>query len=283
MRPGWKRISIALLTTLVLAACGGGTTSTPSSGSASSGVMVPDNLKSSGTITFAADMTAAPLQYFDANHNAAGIDIDLCGEVAKHMGLKAKWINLAFNGLIPALNSGRFDAICTEMFIKPDRAAAVNFVPYMQTGTAIATAAGNPHHVASTGDVCGLNAAVQLGTVQESLFKTLSSACTSQGKPAVNIKTFDFGADAVTQLLNGRADLWSADDPEVGYYLQQHPGSVDMVISGINPTPDGIAVAQNNIQLVGAITSALYAMKADGTYDQVMKKWQIVADELAYF
>jgi len=177
----------------------------------------------------------------------------------------------------------RLDAICTEMFIKPERAKVVAFVPYMQTGQSVLVAKGNPHNVRRFDDICGLHAGLQLGTVQEVTVREQSKACEAQGKPSVDIKTFNYAADAVTQILNGRADFWMADDPEVAFYATKTPDKVEIAVTGINPGLKGIAVRPGDYVLAGAITAALYKMKLDGSYHKVMVMWGIGADELNFF
>jgi ABC-type amino acid transport substrate-binding protein len=63
-----------------------------------------------------------------------------------------------------------------------------------------------------------LHASLQSGTVQEVTVREQSKACEARGKPAVDIKIFNYSADAVIQVLNGRANFWMADDPEAAYY-----------------------------------------------------------------
>jgi polar amino acid transport system substrate-binding protein len=246
-------------------------------------IPLPESIKRAGKLKFAADFTSPPLQYYDANHNMIGINVDLCGSIAEHLGVKAEWVNLTFHSLIPALNAGRFDAICTEMFITAERAKAVAFVPYMQTGQSIVVSKGNPRNVRRLEDICGLRAGLQLGTVEEVTVKQQTKACEAKKKPAVDIKTFNYAADAVLQVLNGRADFWMADDPEAAYYAKTTPNKVDIAVAGINPTLDGIGVSPSNYLLAGAITAAFYAMKLDGSYHTIMLKWNIFADEIGFF
>ena len=261
-----------------------GATTAPAASTApaspSSQVTLPASIVSAGQISFGADFTVAPLQYYDANHNQAGIDVDLCDAIAQHLGVKAVWVDSEFDNLIPAVQANRFDAICTEMFIKPARAAVIDFVPYMKTGQGMLAVIGNPKNIKTMDDICGLNAVVQLGSVEENTLRDQSTKCTTAGKPAVQVKTFTYTADAVTQLLNGRADLWMGDDPEVAYYQTKDPTQTVQVLAGIGPTDDGIGISKSNTQLTAAVAQALKAMNADGSYDQIMSKWGITADKI---
>src|SRR5262245_42740245 len=92
------------------------------------------SLLTAGAIHFAADFAAPPNQFIDAQGKMDGLNVDMCGEVAKRMKLNIKWTNLAFPGLVPGLQANRFDALCTAIFINPQRLEIMNMVAYVQWG-----------------------------------------------------------------------------------------------------------------------------------------------------
>ncbi|MGH7682812.1 MAG: ABC transporter substrate-binding protein [Vulcanimicrobiaceae bacterium] len=246
-------------------------------------IPVPDTIKKAGVIRFAADFVQPPGAYFDANHKMTGSDYELCNAIAQRLGVKASWTNLSFGGLIPALGADRFDAICSSMFIKPDRQKVVGFVTYRQTGQAALVVKGNPHHIKSIADYCGVNAVEVLGSVYEKAVRAQNEQCVKEGKPAINVKTFDTTADAVTQVVDGRADVWAGDEPFVVYYSHKVPNAVEEAYGGQNPTLDGIGVAQGADALGKAIAAALEAMHADGTYARIMAKYGLQSGEITSF
>lgn len=250
---------------------------------AASSIAVPDAIKKAGVIRFAADFTQPPGTYFNDNHEMIGSDFEICNAVAERLGVKSSWTNLAFGSLIPALGANRFDAVCSSMFIRPDRQKVVGFVTYRQTGQAAVVVKGNPHHVHSLADFCGLNAVEVLGSVYEKAVKAQSDKCVADGKPAINIKTFDTTADAVTQVIDGRADVWAGDEPFVVFYVRKASNAVEEAYGGVNPTLDGIAVAPGDDELGKAIAAALAAMHADGTYKRIMAKYGLQSGEVASF
>lgn len=273
-----RTIAVAFAATLGLSAC----SSTAETTSSANGAL-PDKMAKSKTIVFGADFTVAPYQFVDKNGQQTGINYDMCNALAKEMGLKPKWANLNFDGLIPATVAGRVDAICTGMFIKPERAKAIDFVPYMTTGQSIAVVAGNPKQVKSTTDLCGLNAVVQLGAAPTDTLKEASAACQKDGKKSMDIKYFKNTSDAVLQLTNGRADVWMGDDPEVSYYAKSKAKNIAVAVQGIKSTQDGIGVSPQNSSLTGPITVALYRMKHSGEYAKILQKWGIEKDAIDAF
>ena len=97
-----------------------------------------------GTINFGADFAAAPNQFINPNGTKDGLNVDMCGEVAKKMNLEIEWTNLSFPGLVPGLQANRFDAICTAIFINPKRLKIMNMIAYVQWGEGLMVPAGNP-------------------------------------------------------------------------------------------------------------------------------------------
>lgn len=246
-------------------------------------ITAPDSIKKAGVLRFAADFVQPPGAYFDDNHKMTGADFELCSTIAQRLGVKVSWTNLSFGGLIPALQAGRFDAICSSMFINPIRSKVVSFVTYRQTGQGALVTKGNPHHIKSLADFCGVNAVEVLGSVYEKAVRAQSDQCVKEGKPAINIKTFDTTADAVTQVIDGRADVWAGDEPFVVYYTHKAPNAVEEAYGGLNPTLDGIGVAPGADELGKAIAAALQAMHADGTYQRIMAKYGLQGGEITSF
>src|SRR5690242_393558 len=69
-------------------------------------------------ITFGVDPVYRPNAFYDDNKQLVGFDVDLANAMAEHMGAKAKFETMAFEGIIPALQAGRIDAY-SQMSIRP--------------------------------------------------------------------------------------------------------------------------------------------------------------------
>ena len=234
---------------------------------------------SGGTITFGADFTEPPGQVM-LNGQMAGSDYTLCNSLAQAMGMTPKWTNIDFGSLISALNAKRIDAACSSVDVTPARQAVVSFVPYRLDSEGAAVQQGNPKHVSSPSDMCGLNAAELLGSVYQTVVQQQSSACTKAGKKAINLKTFNTIADCVAQLLNGRADVVVGDAPIMAYYVQKQSSKTAMAFQGVKPKQVGIALRKDESSLQQNLQSALKKLQANGTYAQILAKWNLQDSEL---
>lgn len=84
-------------------------------------------------------LTQMPWGFYDDNQKPTGVDVALCGAIAKQLGSNAEFISLDFKGLIPALQADRFDMVCAAMYITPEREQAIAMVPYIQASQTVVT------------------------------------------------------------------------------------------------------------------------------------------------
>src|ERR1700682_3811656 len=129
----------ALVAPTVVAACGSSSSSTPPAAKISP---PPDSvLFTAGTLTIGSDVSYPPQEFFPVGSTTAtGFDIDLGKALADAMGLKYAVVNTPFDGIIPALNSKKFDIMISAMTITADRSAAVDFIPYFVAGESFVVA-----------------------------------------------------------------------------------------------------------------------------------------------
>ena len=105
--------------------------------------------QSAGTLTFCTDATYPPEEFFQGT-KLAGSDIDIGSEVARRLGMTAKFQNTGFDGIIAALIAKKCDAIISGMNDTPERRKQVAFVDYISVGQSLMVKKGNPqgHQVA---------------------------------------------------------------------------------------------------------------------------------------
>ena len=79
-----------------------------------------------------------PFEMTDKKGNFVGFDIDVAKEMAKAMGVKFVPVNTAWDGIIPALTTKKFDIIMSGMTITQERNLKINFAePYIIVGQTI--------------------------------------------------------------------------------------------------------------------------------------------------
>jgi polar amino acid transport system substrate-binding protein len=250
--------------------------------------MAPGALITLGEIHFGADFSAPPNQFIDEQGNMDGLNPDICNEIAKRLGLEAKWTNLGFPGLIPGLQAQRFDALCTSVFINPDRMKIMNMVPYVKWGEGVLVKAGNPEGITcsytvgqnDSYDECykkmqGKAIAVGTAGTQETHFREYNAKFKAAGQPEIILRGFDTGAEIFQALASGQVVGAALNDPALPYFMSRNPGKYEVAFSGYSLVPLSLPTLKENRSLAEAIKWALEQMKADGTYQSILKKWNL--------
>jgi polar amino acid transport system substrate-binding protein len=272
---------VVLAFALVLAGCGGGTKSsssgtTTSSQSSGSAITAPAGVKSSGTLVFCSDITYPPEEsYKPGTTTPEGSDIDIGKYIADKMGVKARFDNTGFDGIIAALLAKKCDLIISGMNDTPERRKQVTFVDYLKVGQSFMVKKGNPEHITGLDSLAGKSASVETGTTNKDYLDAQSKRLTSMGKKAIKVVTFPKDTDAANALRTGRVDAYFGDAPVVAYYIEQTPDAFALGGNPVNPIPIGIAIRKSNNDLRVAVTKGIHMIYADGTMDQILKRWKL--------
>jgi polar amino acid transport system substrate-binding protein len=287
MRNPLKTRFVALAATLLLGAgaltaCGG--SSNDSGGQAAAGAKapmfdaLPAKYQQSKKIVVGSDIAYAPMEYYDTDGTTVlGLDKDITDALSKQLGVVFEWHNATFDGLITQLESKRIDVAISGMSDTPERQQKVDFVDYYQAGAMLLVQKGNPHNLQSIGDLCGLTVAVQRGTTQEGYAQEQSKKCTAAGQKAINLLSFDRETEAMLQVKSGRAAADMQDYQVASYNARTSGGGDDFQVVGqqVQAGPLGIAVNKDNTQLRDALRQALQKIIDDGTYQKLLKKYDV--------
>jgi polar amino acid transport system substrate-binding protein len=274
---------IASLCTAAAAAYSSGlsTAATTSSGRVPSvAALVPQAIKTKGTITVAADASYAPNEFFGPDgHTVFGMVADLAKALAAVMGLRANVVNATFATIIPGLASGKYDMGASSFTDTKAREKVVDFVDYFLAGTSFFTKASGGTSVTGLAGLCGKSVSVETGTTELSDAQAQSRRCTAAGKPKVNISAFNTQTDANLALSSGRVQLSMADSPVAAYQVKKSHGVFKITGHTYGTAPYGLALPRHN-GMARAVKAALRVLLRNGTYTRILTKWGIVSGAL---
>ena len=276
-RPKSGLAVLGVVATLALAGCGSSATDTPSpsataSGTtASLGALVPADIAADGTLTFGTDGTYPPNEYVGADGKTMeGMDIELGNAIADKLGLKAAFVNSPFDAIIPAVQSGKYEAGLSSFTITAERMKVVDFVSYYTAGTAWAAPVGS---TITPDTACGKKIAVQKGTVQVDDINARSKACTDAGKAAITINQYQSQQEAAGTVISGKNDAILADSDPIHYAVLQSNAKLAVVGSQYDNFPYGVALPKANGDFAKAIQQAIQAIIDDGSYATILAKY----------
>ena len=139
------------------------------------------------------------------------------------IGLKAKFQNTGFDGIIAALLAKKCDAIISGMNDTAERRKQVAFVDYLSVGQSLMVKKGNPKKITTLTSLSGKSVSVEVGTTNKQFLDAESKLLVKKGKPAIKVVTFPKDTDAASALKTGRVDSYFGDSPVVAYYIKRDP------------------------------------------------------------
>jgi polar amino acid transport system substrate-binding protein len=130
------------------------------------------------TIVVGQDGTSLPYRFHDPENSdrIIGADADYARAVFACIGVPVTFQLAAWSGLLPAAASGRIDVMWDNLYYTPERAQRVDFVLYSLASDTALLQKGNPKHIQSLADLCGVRAVAGLGTVEALLLTNLNGS-----------------------------------------------------------------------------------------------------------
>lgn len=281
-----RRAHVALFTTLALgtaalSACGsdtlegsGGGSDSPTSAAEASvdedvASLVPEDVKSKGTLKVGSDASYAPNEFLgDDGKTVEGMDVDLFDAAAAKMGLKTEWSNAPFDSLILGVTSEKYDVAVSSFTINDERKKSVNMISYFDAGTQWVTTKGNPAEV-DPKDPCGKTVGVQKGTVQLDELEALNKKCDDKIKLVIEQEQ----SKVTASLVSGKTEAMAADSPISLYAVKQQGDKLEALGETYDSAPYGIVVPKGQEKFGEAIAAAFESMKEDGSYEEILKNW----------
>jgi len=268
--------ALIVLVALGAAGCGGGSKKAATTTGTIASITAPASIASSGTLAFCSDITYPPEEsYKQGTTTPQGSDIDIGSYIAGKMGVKARFDNTGFDGIIAALLAKKCDAVISGMNDTPERRKQVAFVDYLKVGQSFMVKSGNPENISGIASLAGKAASVETGTTNKDYLDAQSKLLQAHGKKAIKVVTFPKDTDAANALKTGKVDAYFGDAPVVAYYIEQDPSSFAIGGTPVNPISIGIAIRKSDTELQAAVKKAVTAAYADGTMDTILTRWKL--------
>lgn len=237
------------------------------------GLMVPaalagdgslERVQKAGKLVIGIDDAYPPMEFRNEKNELIGFDIDLAREIGKRLGVEVQWIPTEWNGVILALNSGKFDIILSAMSITEERAKQVDFSPaYINMGQVVATKAGDKT-INTLADLKGKVLGTQLGSTSAEAAKTIEGY--------KDLKEYPKFTEVFMDLAIGRIDAAVVDQLVALYYANTRPEAFKIACEVV-PEPIGIAYRKADDSLQGAMDKILVDLINEGFIDELSAKW----------
>ena len=266
-------VTLILISVMVLAGCGQGSQGGQSGQPAASGNADPaektvwETIKEAGKITVGNSPDYEPFEYEDGQGNVIGFDVALLDLICKELGLSYELVNITFENIETAVQTGQVNIGMSCFSITPERQQTFDFtVPYFSGGQAIAVNSDSGY--SKIEDLSGKKITVGMGTS--------GMDAVEENIPDADIVGMDNYALAFMQLKNKGCDAAVADLPVVRKYAAKDGFTVlDEILSYED---NAILVKKGNVDLVQALNGAIQTLKNNGKIDELVDEW-LVGDE----
>ena len=270
------RVRIFAVAVVVLLTACGSTTTTPPAGTAKVSPPPNSELFTAGTLTIGSDVSYPPQEFYPVGSTTAtGFDIEIGKALADTMGLSFAVVDTPFVGIIPALNSKKFDIMVSAMTITDARKVQVDFIPYFVAGESFVVAKNSTLNLTKLSDLCGHKVAAESGTAELDEANGLNKAGGACASNKVKVTTFQKDTEALTELKKGNVEIHFTDSPVAAYEVQKDPSNLKISGGIIEVAPEGIALRKNDAALADPVTAAFNQIKSDGTYASILAKWNV--------
>jgi len=223
-----------------------------------------------GELRVAVQSGAAPYAFIDKHGKHTGSMVDFTRGMADSMGVKLKILDFDWDGLIPALLSGKADILAADMTPTLKRALKITFAdPWMYVQPCVFTKTGASYQTLADVNKPDVTVGVLLGSTGETIAKQyLSNA---------KIKSYKGGGRMIVQaLIAGHVDAGVNDDLAVLTVLPDFPPNSIRLLDkrlGQGKDPLAFAVRHESVNLWQWINLYFKTIRANGKYDENIAYW----------
>jgi polar amino acid transport system substrate-binding protein len=262
-------LSLIVLSSMILAGCGAQPTAVPATAVPPTAVTsaLPD--LGGKTITVAVENAYPPFNSIDqATGKGAGWDYDAVNKICQLLNCVAEFKQAAWDGIFPAMQAGEFDMLADGVTYTTERAQIVEFsTPYVEVNQYLMVRAAETRTIEQMKADPNAKIGTQIGTTNEIAAKAFFTDKTIQSFE-------DFGA-AVLALKSNDIDGVVIDNIAAAGFMKENAG-VFKLAGQIQAGEKLAFVFPPNSTLKAPVDAALAAMTADGSLEQLNKKWGLI-------
>ncbi len=233
------------------------------------GAALPIGAARAATLRIGTEADYAPFEYKDAGGTLKGFEIELGDAICREAKLTCGYVNMDFDGLIPALQAHKIDAALSQMSVTPERAKVILFTAPLTSVEGQFIAAKGSTVTDSPATLQGKTLGVQSGTTHETYANT-------KLKGIATIKVYQSQDQVFQDLEAGRIDA-SLQDRTIGYDWLKKTGTKDGYGFVGQPLSDpaifgagtAIGLRMDDTSTVATLNKAIAVVRQNGTYAKI--------------
>jgi polar amino acid transport system substrate-binding protein len=208
------------------------------------------------------ELAYPPFEMTDQNGKPSGVSVDLATDLAESLGRPVVIQNMAFDGLIPALKTGKVDLVLSSMTVTAEREKSIDFSnPYISTGLCLLLKKDSTAKGVEDLDKEGVKVAVKKGT-------TGHMYATSKLKKA-EILLLDKESGAVLEVSQGKADAFIYDQMSIYQNWQRNNTTTRAVLEPFQKESWAIGIRKGDDELKAKVNLFIKEYREKGGFEQL--------------
>ena len=224
-----------------------------------------EQIKAKGKVVVGTEAQYAPYEFKDLDANFAGCDMWLAQQIADSLGVELEVVDMAFDGIIPAVQSGQVDLGIAAFTNTPERAEEIDFSDLYETSAQLLIVkAGNADTYSTKESLVGLKVGAQKGTIQSQLIQS--------ALPESELFELEKYPALALEVQNGNIAGLVVDQAVGEALVASSNGALE--VSNFTFTAEeasfgkSVVIAKGNEDLVEAVNEVINKVTADGSYQQ---------------
>lgn len=217
--------------------------------------------------------TYRPFSYYDAAGKLTGFEIELVDAICAEIKADCEWVVMEFDGMMPALQEKKIDAIASGLRITDKRRKVIDFAdkyytPYAQ----FVTCSHKEQTDTSPAALKGMHIGTQSGTSNADFLTAVYA------KDA-DVRFYKSMDEVYLDLQSGRLDA-ALSSSFVGYDFLHSDKGKDCAFMGAGMSDPkyfgygtGLGIRKGEDELRNRFNEGIKAVNADGTFDKINAKY----------
>lgn len=212
------------------------------------------------------ELAYPPFEMTDQAGKPTGVSVDLATDLAKSLGRPVVIQNTAFDGLIPALKTGKIDLVISSMTATTERAQSIDFSePYISTGLSLLLKKDSTAKGIADLDREGVKVAVKKGTTGH-IFAT-------NNLKKAQVLVLDKESAAVLEVSQGKADAFIYDQMSVYQNWQRNKETTQAILEPFQKESWAVGIRKGNDELKAQVNRFIKEYREKGGFEQLGERY----------
>ncbi len=211
-----------------------------------------------------------PVTFLNDKNELVGYDIEVGRFIAKHIGVKLDLVRLDWKGILPGLQTGRFDAVFSNVNVTPERKEIFDYsIPYSRSAVVVVSRAG-VSDIGGPGDLKGRTVGAISGGMDGEI---PAKAIEKEHGAFKSFKGYAGYAEMFADMEIGRIEAAVAPDTAAANFIKDKPGVAKIVGKPYVVRFVGVPMQKSSPQLKAKMDEAIRLMRKDGLLDRWAKQY----------